>query len=65
LIEARKAIINILKKKKFNELPIEELYRRNNKKVCQIGIMFLVADLLGTESVRKVDSPMGFIIQLL
>lgn len=64
LIEARRASINILKKKKFNELAIDELYRRNNKKINQIGIMYLVADLLGTESVRKVNSPIGFIIQL-
>lgn len=56
--------MNILKKKKYNELAISELYRRSNKKINQIGIMYLVADLLGTESVSKVNSPIGFIIRL-
>lgn len=63
LIGARKSLMNQLRRKKFKEMNIDELYQRNSKNITQIGIVYLVADLLGKELVRRIDSPMGFVIK--
>lgn len=64
LIECRRNIVNVLRKKKFNEITIEELYKRSSKKISKIGVLYIVTDLLGSEVVRKIDSPMGFVVKL-
>lgn len=64
LIDARKLTMNLLRKKKFKEFSIEEMYKRNSKKISQIGVVYLVTDLIGKELVRKIDSPMGFVLRL-
>ena len=65
LIEARKSIVFLLRKKKFNEVVVNELYKRNMKKLNQIGIPYLCCDLLGSETVKKIESSMGFVIKLI
>jgi hypothetical protein len=54
-----------MRKKKFNEIFIEELHKRNIKIMNQIGIMYLICDLIGKEKVCRVDSPTGFVLKLI
>ena len=64
LTDARKSLLNVLKKKKYKEASLEELYKRDVKKINQIGLIYLISDLIGKEEICKMDSPMGFIIKL-
>ncbi len=64
LVEARRSVVNLLRKKKFKEIGVEELYKRSSKKISQIGVVYLICDLIGREVIRRIDSPMGFVVGL-
>ena len=65
LLDARRSVLNLIKKKRYNELNVDEVNVRNMKSVNQIGIVYILYDLIGKEAIRKVDSPLAnFIIKL-
>jgi serine/threonine-protein kinase 19 len=64
LVEARRSVVNVIRKKKFKEVGVDELYKRSSKKISQIGVIYLICDLIGREVIRRVDSPMGFVVGL-
>lgn len=58
--------MNLIRKKKYHEMNVEELFKRNIKSLSQLGIPYLVLDLIGSSLVKRVDSPLeAFIIQLI
>jgi len=62
-IEGRSILKLIIRKKKFHEININELVERDLKKCKTLGIMYHCHDIIGNESVQKIDSPMGFLMR--
>lgn len=56
-VETRKSIVDVIKKKKYKEISFEELNCKNSKKVKQIGVLYVLHDLLGDESIRIMELP--------
>ena len=58
VLEARKLVVDTLKKKKYKEIEFDELDKRNAKnKLHQVGIVYVLHDLLGSETIRRVEVP--------
>ena len=65
LIDARKSLIGLVKRKRYNELNVDEIHARNIKAINKMGVVYLISDLIGKEVIRKVDSPLSiFVIKL-
>lgn len=65
-LESRRLVTNLMNRKKYHEMNVEELVKRNIKNLSQLGIPYLVLDLIGSSLVKRVDSPLdAFIIQLI
>ena len=62
--EARKLITFIISKKKYKEITINELKDRNFKKLRILGILYHCYDLIGSDIVQRVESPMSLTIRL-
>ena len=65
-VEARRKIVNLIRNKRYKEISVEELIKRNHKDLNDIGLPYLYFDLVGSDIVKKVDSPLdAVIIQLI
>lgn len=58
LHDARKSLVDVLKKKKYKEMSLDELKCRNMKHVQQLGVLYVLSDLIGSEQIVRVDSPL-------
>lgn len=63
-LDARQIIDSIIRKKRYNELNVDELRARNINKLKIFGLFFHCYDLIGKDAVIRIDSPMGFILKL-
>jgi hypothetical protein len=61
-LDARRKVIALLRKKRYREISVEELLKRNIKDLNEIGVPYLCFDLIGSEIVRKLDSPLDTVI---
>jgi serine/threonine-protein kinase 19 len=58
LLETRKVILDCIRKKKYKEMEFDELDKRNSKgKVKQIGLVYVLHDLIGNEAISIMDVP--------
>jgi serine/threonine-protein kinase 19 len=71
LLECRRSFMNLIRKQKYTEININLFFdklivskNKNFKHVRNIGAIYLISDMLGKETVRKVISPMGVVVKL-
>ena len=62
LQEGRKLITFLLSKKKYREISMNEIKDRNLKKLRILGILYHFYDLIGSDIVDRVDSPLGGLV---
>ena len=62
--DARKLITLIMSKKKFKEITLNELKERNLKKLRLLGVLYHSYDLIGSDIVERVESPIDLVIRL-
>jgi hypothetical protein len=60
--EGRKLITFLLSKKKYREISMNEIKDRNLKKLRLLGILYHFYDLIGSDIVDRVDSPLGGLV---
>jgi hypothetical protein len=65
LLNGRRCLLQLLKKKKYNEIDIDELNAKNLKKINEIGLIYLISDLIGTDKIRRIETSNSFIIKLI
>jgi hypothetical protein len=58
LHDARKSLVDVLKKKRYKEMTLDELKCRNMKHVQLLGVFYVLSDLIGNERIARVDSPL-------
>ena len=70
-MDARKSVIDILKRQKYKELNVMHFFdylnvtrNKNFKNVNKLGTAYVLCDLIGNEVVTRVDSPIGLTIRL-
>ncbi|KAI1301592.1 Serine/threonine-protein kinase 19 [Halotydeus destructor] len=65
LVDARKTLVKIFKSTKHNEIFKNELRKKKLPKKLQIGLDYVLLDLIGSETMLSVNSPSGTLLRLL
>lgn len=63
LNDGSKQIKSVIRRSKFKEMLLTDLLAKTSKKTKQLGNVYYVLDLVGTESVRLVATTTGPIIR--
>lgn len=71
LTSTRKSLIDLLRRQKYKEINLKLFFdnllikkHKNFKTVNRLGVIYVICDLIGKESIRIVKSPMGLTIKI-
>lgn len=71
LLESRKSLLDQLRRQKYKEINLRMFFNslliqknKSFRNINRMGAIYVICDLIGSEEVRKIDSPMGIVIKL-
>ncbi|XP_074598776.1 winged helix repair factor 1-like [Brevipalpus obovatus] len=64
-LAGRKSLLNLLKRARYNEMSRTELLSRKPPKDMKLSVAYHVLDIIGSDLVQSIDSPVGPLFRLL
>jgi hypothetical protein len=64
LEKGRRILSQMLSRRTYREIPINEFRLRDTKKTCLLGFDYHIYDLIGANSAHLIDTPTGAIVKL-
>ncbi|CAF1162269.1 unnamed protein product [Adineta ricciae] len=63
LEKSRRFLLQMLARRTYKEIPLEEFRLRDVKKKCSLGFDYHIYDLIGSNLAHLIDTPTGFIVR--